>query len=251
MEHAKKNTIRVILVIVLGLIACAIKLWISIHPNTAVRYTQEEAGIASTGMSSQETTISISDQSPSASAEATATSTLPISDKQIPIYICGYVMMPGIYETMPGTYLYQLLDMAGGLLPEAADQYINMVLIINEPLSIYIPSEEEVEQITSDEESDVSEYLRNGLDEGVWGIHDTVDESGVSDSNTPEEERRININTATQAELETLPGVGESTALAIIKYREENGNFATAEDIMKVSGIKEGRYEAIKDSIEV
>ena len=152
---------------------------------------------------------------------------------------------------MPGTYLYQLLDMAGGLLPEAADQYINMVLIINEPLSIYIPSEEEVEQITSDEESDVSEYLRNGLDEGVWGIHDTVDESGVSDSNTPEEERRININTATQAELETLPGVGESTALAIIKYREENGNFATAEDIMKVSGIKEGRYEAIKDLIEV
>ena len=78
-----------------------------------------------------------------------------------------------------------------------------------------------------------------------------MDESGVSDSNTPEEERRININTATQAELETLPGVGESTALAIIKYREENGNFATAEDIMKVSGIKEGRYEAIKDLIEV
>lgn len=61
----------------------------------------------------------------------------------------------------------------------------------------------------------------------------------------------VNINTATQAELETLTGIGSSTALKIINYRKENGKFKTIEDIKNVSGIGDAKFEAIKNEIYV
>ena len=61
---------------------------------------------------------------------------------------------------------------------------------------------------------------------------------------------RININTASAAEIADLPGIGETLADRVIKYREENGDFADIEDIMDVSGIGEGKFAAIKDYIK-
>ena len=60
---------------------------------------------------------------------------------------------------------------------------------------------------------------------------------------------KININKATQTQLETLPGIGPSTALKIINYRNENGNFKNVEDLKNVSGIGESKYKNIKDLI--
>ena len=60
---------------------------------------------------------------------------------------------------------------------------------------------------------------------------------------------RVNINTADKEELMTLAGIGESKAEAIIAYREENGGFSSPEDIKNISGIKDGVYSKIKDSI--
>jgi comEA protein len=60
---------------------------------------------------------------------------------------------------------------------------------------------------------------------------------------------KININTAVQAELESLPGIGEARAKAIIAYRESEGSFDTLEEIMDVPGIGEGIYADIKNSI--
>ena len=60
---------------------------------------------------------------------------------------------------------------------------------------------------------------------------------------------KININTATQSELETLPGIGPSTATKIINYRKENGRFNSIEDIKKVKGIGDSKFSQIKDLI--
>ena len=62
---------------------------------------------------------------------------------------------------------------------------------------------------------------------------------------------KININTATQEELESLPGIGKVKAKAIIEYREKYGKFKNEKDIIKVKGIGEKTYEKIKDLIEV
>ena len=56
----------------------------------------------------------------------------------------------------------------------------------------------------------------------------------------------VNINTATQTELETLPGIGPSIALKIINYRKENGKFSNVEELKNVNGIGENKFEAMK-----
>ena len=61
----------------------------------------------------------------------------------------------------------------------------------------------------------------------------------------------VNINTATKEELDALPGIGPVKAQAILDYRKANGNFKTPEDIMKVSGIKEGEFAKLKGLISV
>ena len=62
--------------------------------------------------------------------------------------------------------------------------------------------------------------------------------------------QKVNINTASQTELETLPGIGTSTALKIIEYRKEKGKFKNIEDIKNVKGIGENKYNKIKDLIK-
>ena len=70
-------------------------------------------------------------------------------------------------------------------------------------------------------------------------------------SKKEEDDKKVNLNTASQEELQTIPGIGPSKAVQIISYRETNGSFKTIEDIMKISGIKEGVFNKIKDSIKV
>ncbi len=62
---------------------------------------------------------------------------------------------------------------------------------------------------------------------------------------------KVNINTATQTELENLTGIGPSLASKIIEYREENGKFKKIEDIQNVKGIGNAKYDGIKDEITV
>ncbi|MBR5058460.1 MAG: helix-hairpin-helix domain-containing protein, partial [Clostridiales bacterium] len=69
------------------------------------------------------------------------------------------------------------------------------------------------------------------------------------ESDTSEKNGKVNINTADEKQLSSLSGIGEKTARKIIGYREENGPFVTTEDLMKVPGIGESKYAAVKDSI--
>lgn len=126
--------------------------------------------------------------------------------------------------------MFELIDMAGGLTDKADAAHIDMVYRIMEEESIYIPSLED---------------------------DDSASGSGViripsKEENGPQEESgKVNINTADEQQLSTLSGIGEKTAQKIVNYREENGPFMTTEDLMKVPGIGESKYAAIKDSIYV
>ena len=75
--------------------------------------------------------------------------------------------------------------------------------------------------------------------------------SKQSSSTSDTTSKKVNINTATQEELDTLPGIGPSIASKIIDYREQNGKFNSIEEIKEVSGIGEAKYEKIKDSITI
>ena len=78
-----------------------------------------------------------------------------------------------------------------------------------------------------------------------------TEQSVVGEAAAGNKDGLININTADESVLSSIDGIGAGKAAAIVRYRQENGNFQSVQDIMKVSGIKEGTYEKIKDKITV
>ena len=112
-------------------------------------------------------------------------------------------------------------------------------------MKVYIPKNSDKNEIKDETSTYVSKENGN-----VDINASTSKNTGVS-KNTSTKSNKININTATQTELETLPGIGPSTAIKIINYRKENGKFANIEDIKKVSGIGDSKYAKIKDLIKI
>ena len=148
-------------------------------------------------------------------------STKDDSNTDIYVHICGAVINPGVYQVPAGTRVYQALELAGGSSDDAYLSGINLADKLADGQKVYIPSEgEHAEGILSIDSGDVQSVM-------------------------------ININTASEAELMTLPGIGQSRAKDIINYRVKNGLFESINDIMKVSGIKEAAFEKIKDLIKV
>ncbi len=152
---------------------------------------------------------------------------------KIVVYVCGEVRNPSVVELPEGSRVYEAIAEAGGMTPEADDDYVNLAGELTDGVKLYIPSEDEVQSL-SDKDSVMT------FDTSI------LEESSESSKNT-----EVNINTASKEELMTLPGVGESKAEAIIKYREQNGAFDIIDDIMCISGIKEGLFNKIKDRIRV
>lgn len=151
-----------------------------------------------------------------------------IEKEKIKIHVIGEVQNIGVIELDEGARISDIIEAAGGSTENADLSKVNLAYEVEDGQKVYIPSinDERVEQ-----------YVTNGSGEGII-----------------EEETKkglVNINTATQTELETLPGIGPSTALKIITYREENGKFKKVEDIQNVPGIGGMKFENIKGAITV
>lgn len=146
------------------------------------------------------------------------------------VYLCGAVAHPGVYEVPSGSRIYEVIQLAGGLTAEASAASVNQAETVSDGQMIFLPTVEEAE-------AGVGTDARN-----VWG--GTVGEPAETDG-------RVNLNTATGEELMTLPGIGQSKADDILAYRNESGGFSSIEEIMNVTGIKEGLYNRIKDNIRV
>lgn len=149
----------------------------------------------------------------------------------------GAIRYPNVYAIPLGSRLFDVIEMAGGLLPDAATQHLNQSLLLSDQSLIYIYSLEEVEAYQI-EEMDLSELpLINPVQPG-----ETTDEPLNS---------LVNINQATLEELMTLPSIGPKKAEAILQYRSEHGSFASSEALKEVSGIGQKTYEQLASLITV
>ena len=145
------------------------------------------------------------------------------------VHICGAVERPGVYELPEGSRIFEAVKLAGGLTEEACEEYQNQAQKITDGMKIYIPTAEQVEN------GEAEETFLEAEPEGTKDTQNT--------------DKTVNINTADKELLMTLPGIGENRAESIISYREEKGSFVKIEDIMQVSGIKDGAYQKLKDKI--
>ena len=146
------------------------------------------------------------------------------------VHVDGAVATPGVVE-LSGSDLrvYDAVQAAGGLIDDADTTNVNLAEPLADGAKIHIPTVDEVAEPQA---------------APVVGQAETSGATGTGNATV-----LVNINTASSEELQTLSGVGEATASAIIEDREQNGPFATPEDLMRVSGIGEKKFAKVKDHI--
>lgn len=142
------------------------------------------------------------------------------TETKILIDIKGAVKQPGVYDVSQQPRLQAAVAKAGGLTDQAEIQTINLAQKLTDGQMVYIPTKGE-----------------------------RLSEPTTASSQAQKD--KVNLNTATVAELQTLEGIGEKKAEQIIAYREANGGFKQISDLKAVSGIGEKRFETLKDSLTV
>ncbi|NTU55715.1 MAG: ComEA family DNA-binding protein [Anaerolineales bacterium] len=158
------------------------------------------------------------------SGEAVTLRPVP-TDRPIVVHITGAVPRPGVYALPEGARVQDVISAAGGFLAEADKEFINLAQVLEDGERLDIPYAEGFSPVIP---TPIPDLILPGSDSDL-----------------------ININTAAAFELESLPGIGPTTAQKIIEYRDANGPFLSTEDIINVSGIGPGTYDRIKDLITV
>ncbi len=168
--------------------------------------------------------------------------------KLLKVDIKGEIQNPGLYEVTEESRVMDIIEKAGGLTKNADTSVINLSKKVKDEMVILVYSKNEVKKLKENNETKITCPAVNDA-----CITNEI-ESPLIEKQTKEKTQstgKISINKATIEELQTLPGIGESKAKAIIEYRLKEGEFKTIEDITKVSGIGEAAFEKIKDNITI
>ncbi len=171
---------------------------------------------------------------------------------EIIVYVCGAVNSPGVFHLRPGARIYEAIDQAGGFRADADSEFLNLA----EPLTdggkiTVLTMEESAELADAGIYSPAGASGQTGLSGGAGAASPgtALTSGALSGDNSADGKALVNLNSASREELMTLPGIGESKAAAIIRYREENGPFLSPQDLMNISGIKNATYAGLKDMI--
>lgn len=176
------------------------------------------------------------DSSPQSTEQSVAEDS-PQAD--ICVYVCGAVKSPGVYWIAADSRIGDAVNAAGGMTKEASKDYWNLAEYAADGEQIDVPTETEVKEgQIFEEESTTGTSSPIGTDTLAAG-------TGIASDG------KVNINTATREELQQIPGIGATRADQIIEYRESSGGFSKIEDIMNVTGIKEGLFGKMQDYITV
>ena len=138
----------------------------------------------------------------------------------IVVHVCGAVEREGVVTLEPGARAYEALAAAGGETEDADLTAVNLAGPLADGQQLYSPRKGEVQ-------------------------------TAVQTAGAPAKESGIDLNSAGLQELMTLPGIGEARAKEIIAYREANGGFQSAEELMKISGIGESTFRKLEEQIRV
>lgn len=159
--------------------------------------------------------------------------------EKIAIHIIGEVKKKGIIYLPQGSRIIDAIEKAGGATKNANLDNVNLAYILADGQKIYIPNKKE--------KNISQEYITTNSGENVVVEGEKDTSENASNSNTIS--GKVNINTAKQTELETLPGIGASLAQRIMEYREKNGKFKKKEEIKNVKGIGDAKYSNIEEYI--
>ncbi len=145
---------------------------------------------------------------------------VPAGPSEVFVHVAGAVRHPGLYRIAPGGRVADAVGAAGGVLPGAQPDLINLAAPLADGSRVWVPSEVEPE---------------DPLSEPVGGPVG----------------RPLDVNQATASELEALPGVGPALAAAIVEHRQRSGPFASVDDLLAVPGIGPAKLAGFRDLVTV
>ncbi|TFB98222.1 helix-hairpin-helix domain-containing protein [Cryobacterium adonitolivorans] len=151
------------------------------------------------------------------------------------VHVLGAVVHPGLFEVHQGARVVDVVAAAGGLLPTADEAGLNLARLVADGEQLYVPALGEV-----------GSGPPAGVQAGSGGTESTAGAAGTGAAAAT-----VNLNTATMADLDTLPRIGPAMAQRILDYRAKEGRFASVEDLRNVTGIGEKTFAALKDLITV
>lgn len=145
--------------------------------------------------------------------------------------ISGEVKKPGVYKVTTSTRLFEVVELAGGLTENADYNAINQAESVYDGEKIIVPHKDSGKGLEQGKGGNINDgaALTGGIYEEFCGL--------------------VNINTADEALLQTLPGIGPVKSKSIVEYRNENGKFASIEELKKVNGIGKKTFESIRELI--
>jgi competence protein ComEA len=148
------------------------------------------------------------------------------------VHVLGAVARPGLFEVSEGARVVDVVAAAGGLLPEADQAGVNLARPLSDGEQLYIPVQGEVPTGGAPPSA-----------AGLAGAGEAGSPGGVAG--------KVNLNTATLADLDTLPRIGPMMAQRILDYRDAEGRFASVDDLQNVTGIGEKTFAALKELVTV
>lgn len=151
------------------------------------------------------------------------------------VHVLGAVARPGLFEVHQGARVVDVVAAAGGLLPTADETGLNLARLVSDGEQLYVPAQGEV-----------GSGPPAAAQAGPGGAAGAPGAAGTGGA-VP----KVNLNTATMADLDTLPRIGPAMAQRILDYRAAEGRFASVEDLRNVTGIGDKTFAALKDLITV
>ena len=159
------------------------------------------------------------------------------TEGRIFVYVCGAVQNAGVYSFKEGARAFQALEAAGGFRDDAERELFNLALELEDGQMLRIPSQEETGDAAY---AAGAGHALSGMPEG-----DFYGDSSAADDG------RVNINTADEQLLMTLPGIGQARAAEIVAWRNEHGGFEDISQLRRVNGIGDKIFEKLQDLITV
>jgi len=201
-----------------------------------------------------------SESSPAAQSNGGAASGETLEDSNVQeaaplrVYVAGAVRRPGVYEMGAGDRLVDAVDAAGGASQQADLEAVNLARRIEDEGYYYIPVKVSPQEPSGEPAAAESETGTDGRFPPLsvqFASQRPSETAGEAEAQDDGPAGPVNLNTATQSELESLPGIGPARSRAIIAFREQNGPFVAVEEITAVSGIGQGILDSLQGLVTV